>query len=152
MTPTPRHAARAAAATGALLLGTLAWRAYATRPLRDGEDAEPFRSTGAFITREQEADPLQRLTRAAVLTAVTLAVRAHLDVLNSFRVREDERYAELLRLVNAGRAGRGGRGLLTVSNHVSVLDDPMLQASLVGFRPALHPVRRFPPLARTTPH
>jgi hypothetical protein len=43
------------------------------------------------------------------------------------------RYDFLLRQINQGKATRK-RGLLTVSNHTSVFDDPVLQSSVVGFQ------------------
>ena len=59
-----------------------------------------------------------------------------MELLNDFKVRQDSRLERFLSYVNGGKAARNGRGMLTVSNHTSVLDDPMLQAALVGFRPA----------------
>ena len=133
----------AAVATATAIAGTLAYRAYELRPryLESEEDERmaTFRRTGAFSTRAEEAAPLTRLMRAATLTLVTAAMRTHLEILNDFKVRKDERYELFMRLVRGGKPARGNRGLLTVANHTSVLDDPMLQSTLVGFAPALEP-------------
>ena len=65
--------------------------------------------------------------RAAVLAAVAAACKLGLTVANTLAARGGARE----RLVDAVTSREPGRGLVTVSNHTSTLDDPALFAALL---------------------
>ncbi|CAG9466934.1 unnamed protein product [Pedinophyceae sp. YPF-701] len=85
---------------------------YAHVP-RDGSVVEP---------------PWGPLGRSFTLGIVSLAARLTLRVANSWHITNDE---ELRR---AAEAREPGRGLVTVSNHTSTLDDPFVLSNLMPWR------------------
>ncbi|KAJ8609561.1 hypothetical protein CTAYLR_006044 [Chrysophaeum taylorii] len=76
--------------------------------------------------------------RAVVVPLVSLAGHAALRFQNELRVdTDDDAYDYFVRSVRR----RDGRGLLTVSNHTSVLDDPFLLGAILPLPLSLDPAR-----------
>ena len=95
---------------------------------------EQFLRTGLYSPRTSEESWLLKLARAAAISEVTVWSRLVLEVFNDFKVVGDEKkYKNLMSLVHQGKQRQ--RGLITVSNHTSVFDDPVLQACIVKFLP-----------------
>ncbi|PHH52250.1 Lysophosphatidylcholine acyltransferase [Ceratocystis fimbriata CBS 114723] len=64
-----------------------------------------------------------RMASSAVIGAIGLVCKTYLYGLNNVKVTGME---HLLEKLDARRANRSERGLLTISNHVSVVDDPLI--------------------------
>lgn len=97
--------------------------------------------TTEWTPREREAvgrfDPSRTLTRELLAPVVTLACRGLLQGANRLVLHDGQVLKEARR-----QAKERSRGLLTVSNHVSLFDDPWLMACLA--RPRWKDLRWIP--------
>lgn len=118
-------------------MGSVGYIAHSNRPLRNNNEENESRF---LYSPAPESGPL-RMARAVVLSAVTAGSIFYIRVLNDFKiVGKRENYDRFLEYVNDPDATRPGRrGLITVANHTSIIDDPPLQAALVGFKPCIRP-------------
>jgi monolysocardiolipin acyltransferase len=115
----------ASATTGAI---AMAWSAYTRRPLSHLADPGALddqrrpSSTAVVDTHDSRAaDSLLHVaTRAATLFVVTAASRAYLEATGVSVLGLDAFHTHL------AAAARTGRPVLTVSNHMSVYDDPII--------------------------
>jgi hypothetical protein len=79
---------------------------------------------------------LYELASQISIISTSLIARSFLFGLGHCRIKEDEHYQNFLNNV-VGR--EPGRSLITVSNHRSVVDDPMILSSILPFRLAAIP-------------
>jgi hypothetical protein len=138
--------------TTTITTSTLFYSYFNLRPLRPFHtDHDPeFIKTGLYVDPTVENNIWTKLTRSIILTLVTGVMKFHLQCLNTLEIinnkqdgsgggDDDDPYHILMTAIKnpLHSTHRRNRGLLTVANHTSVLDDPGLQAALVGFEPAL---------------
>ena len=117
-------------------LAVIAGVAWYNRPSLPPD--EEFKRTGLYSPKTSEESAALKITRAVTMGSVTAMSKLFIEKLNTLQIVENEHYRKFLELVQQGAHGRG-RGLLTVSNHTSVYDDPILQSVLVGYiHPDLH--------------
>jgi len=99
------------------------------------EDEVEFLRTGLYSPPTKDESVLLKAARAAAIASVTAISMFFIEVLNDFRVIGNERnHRYLMDLVEQGKDR--DRGMITVSNHTSVFDDPVLQSCLTSF---IHP-------------
>lgn len=135
---------RAVAAVGGVVCTGVAASAVLERPVADVSDGLWYDARGQVIPvegrenggrvvdegkwtfRNAVTEAGLRAAQAVVIPLVALASHGALRVQNSLTVTDDE----LLR-AEIDKGARRGRGLLTVSNHCSVLDDPFLLGAIL---------------------
>jgi monolysocardiolipin acyltransferase len=94
-----------------------------------------FLRTGLYSPSTDQEPWILKLSRASAITSVTALSRLLLEVLNDFRIAGNKEHHDYL--MNLIREGKNrNRGMITVSNHTSVFDDPVLQSCLTSF---IHP-------------
>jgi len=99
---------------------------------------DEFHRTGLYAPVQDSVTMLA--ARYLAFIPVTALSRFYLSVVNDFKIVGTARhYDDLLALIDHGREGRRGRALLTVANHTSVMDDPVLQANVVGWNVVWQP-------------
>lgn len=95
-------------------------------------DDDEFIKTGLYSPKTDDEPFILKAARAAAITTVVAASRFFLEILNDTKIIGDkDAYEKFMKLVHDGK--HRNRGMITVSNHTSVFDDPVLQSSITKF-------------------
>lgn len=106
---------------------------YYYRPLRKNNEINESKSLYTPI----EEPFILKLSRTTVMSFITLGSIGFIKILNNFKMYEPlENFEDFMQEVKTSPKLRK-RGIVTVANHTSTLDDPILQAAIVGFYPAV---------------
>lgn len=113
--------------------GGLGYTAYANRPQ---EHLPEFAHTGLYSPATPNESWWLRATREVAIGSVTVLSKFFIEYLNDFQIVGNlANHRFLMDQIHLGSEHRK-RALITVSNHTSVFDDPVLQCSIVGFVPS----------------
>jgi monolysocardiolipin acyltransferase len=94
-----------------------------------------FLKTGLYGPKTDDDSIIHKVTQGAAIFMVTALSRVFMEILNDTKIVGNlDHYNRFMQLVYAGNDRK--RGMITVSNHTSVFDDPVLQSTIVRF---IHP-------------
>ena len=105
------------------------YRQLTTVPFQPGSPASEAPQTGRTLS--------ERCLESCVMSVLGLYSKFAMQVCNTTHFDNDQL---LRRLIAEGGPGRQGRGLVTVSNHVTAVDDPGVVATLIDAKDFYRPV------------